>query len=104
MASITVIAHRGCTQNPAPGGSGLPENSLHAFARAFASGADEVESDLALSRDGRVFLHHDRAVATPDGPRPAPRLDFAEILSLSPETALLEEALDGFPGRRFTLE
>ncbi|HEY4123067.1 MAG TPA: glycerophosphodiester phosphodiesterase family protein [Rhizomicrobium sp.] len=46
------IAHRG--------GAGLwPENSLAAFSRAVALGADGAELDVQLSRDGEVIVFHD---------------------------------------------
>jgi len=48
-----VFAHRG--------GSGLaPENTLAAFDNGLALGADGLELDVHLSRDGRVVVHHDR--------------------------------------------
>ena len=48
-----VFAHRG--------GSGLgPENTIPAFDRGLASGADGLELDVRLSRDGIVVVHHDR--------------------------------------------
>ena len=47
-----VFAHRG--------GSALaPENTLEAFARGAALGADGLELDVHLSRDGVVVVHHD---------------------------------------------
>lgn len=46
------IAHRG--------GAGLwPENTLAAFERAAALGADGAELDVQLSRDGEVVVFHD---------------------------------------------
>ena len=48
-----VIAHRG-------GGSLAPENTLAAFRRARDLGADAVELDVRLSRDGWVVVMHDR--------------------------------------------
>ncbi len=43
------------------GGSTLaPENTLAAFARGLAAGADGLELDVHLSRDGVVVVHHDR--------------------------------------------
>ena len=48
-----VFAHRG--------GSGLaPENTMAAFDRGLALGADGVELDVRLSRDGVAVVHHDR--------------------------------------------
>ena len=46
------IAHRG-------GAALSPENTLTAFGRAMLSGADGVELDVQLSRDGVVVIHHD---------------------------------------------
>lgn len=50
-----VFAHRG--------GSALaPENTLEAFANGIALGADGIELDVHLSRDGVVVVHHDRTL------------------------------------------
>jgi glycerophosphoryl diester phosphodiesterase len=50
-----VFAHRG--------GSALaPENTLAAFDRGLALGADGLELDVHLSRDGVVVVHHDRTL------------------------------------------
>jgi glycerophosphoryl diester phosphodiesterase len=50
-----VFAHRG--------GSGLaPENTINAFDNGLALGADGLELDVRLSRDGVVVVHHDATV------------------------------------------
>jgi len=50
-----VVAHRG--------GSGLaPENTTAAFDNGLALGADGLELDVHLSRDGLVVVHHDRTL------------------------------------------
>jgi glycerophosphoryl diester phosphodiesterase len=50
-----VFAHRG--------GSALaPENTIAAFDNGLALGADGLELDVHLSRDGRVVVHHDRTL------------------------------------------
>ena len=47
-----VFAHRG--------GAGLaPENTMAAFANGLAYGADGLELDVRLSKDGVVVVHHD---------------------------------------------
>ncbi len=77
------IAHRG-------GAALWPENSLGAFGRAVALGADGAELDVQLSRDGEVVVFHDYRLKTEicrDGEgnwlsRPTPRikdLSFAEL-------------------------
>ena len=48
-----VFAHRG-------GGALAPENTLAAFDNGLALGADGLELDVRLSRDGVVVVHHDR--------------------------------------------
>jgi glycerophosphoryl diester phosphodiesterase len=50
-----VFAHRG--------GSALsPENTIAAFDNGLALGADGLELDVRLSRDGAVVVHHDRTL------------------------------------------
>jgi glycerophosphoryl diester phosphodiesterase len=50
-----VFAHRG--------GSALaPENTMEAFDRGLAVGADGLELDVHLSRDGVVVVHHDQTL------------------------------------------
>src|SRR5512138_1136096 len=54
-ARPAVFAHRG--------GSALaPENTMAAFERGLALGADGIELDVHLSRDGVVVVHHDASV------------------------------------------
>jgi glycerophosphoryl diester phosphodiesterase len=47
-----VFAHRG-------GSKLAPENTMAAFDRGMAAGADGLELDVHLSRDGVVVVHHD---------------------------------------------
>ncbi|MFW6027819.1 MAG: glycerophosphodiester phosphodiesterase [bacterium] len=56
MTMPMIVAHRG--------GAGLrPENTLAACARALGTGADGIEIDVRLSREGEVIVFHD---AVPD--------------------------------------
>jgi glycerophosphoryl diester phosphodiesterase len=50
--SSLIIAHRGFSTRH-------PENSLEAFEAAIAAGADVVETDVRLSRDGKAMCSHD---------------------------------------------
>jgi len=50
-----VFAHRG-------GGALAPENTIAAFDNGLALGADGLELDVHLSRDGAVVVHHDRTL------------------------------------------
>jgi glycerophosphoryl diester phosphodiesterase len=49
------IAHRGASGY-------APENTRAAFARAITMGADMIETDVQLSRDGALVLFHDTTV------------------------------------------
>jgi len=50
-----VFAHRGAS-------AFAPENTLVAFDRGLAAGADGLELDVHLSRDGVVVVHHDASL------------------------------------------
>ena len=50
-----VFAHRG-------GAALAPENTLSAFDNGLALGADGIELDVHLSRDGVAIVHHDRTL------------------------------------------
>src|SRR3954471_12466315 len=50
-----VFAHRG-------GAALAPENTIAAFDNGLALGADGLELDVHLSRDGVVVVHHDRTL------------------------------------------
>ena len=71
-----VIAHRG--------GSGMaPENTMAAFHKAMEVGADAIELDVRLTRDGRVMVIHDRRVdRTTTGMGPVGTYTLGELKSL----------------------
>ena len=50
-----VFAHRG-------GAALKPENTIEAFENGMQLGADGLELDVHLSRDGDVVVHHDRTL------------------------------------------
>src|SRR5512142_656926 len=68
-----VFAHRG--------GSKLrPENTIAAFDHGLALGADGLEFDVHLSRDGVVVVHHDRMLdRTTNGRGPLAALTAEEL-------------------------
>src|ERR1700742_234954 len=77
-----VFAHRG--------GSALaPENTIAAFDNGLALGADGLELDVHLSRDGVVVVHHDRrlerttALRGPIVERTADELRRADVPALA---------------------
>lgn len=80
MSVVTlIIAHRGAS-------AAAPENTLEAFERAVAMGADAIELDVRRTADDQLVVHHDPRLAdgrvvreTPAADLPAvvPRLDVA---------------------------
>jgi glycerophosphoryl diester phosphodiesterase len=71
-----VFAHRG-------GAALAPENTLVAFERGLALGADGIELDVRLSRDGSVVVHHDATVdRTTDGSGAVSALSADELARL----------------------
>ena len=78
-----VIAHRGASID-------APENTIEAFQLAVEQGADMIETDLHLSKDGAVPLYHDSKI---DGV-PVGDYTLAELRERIPGLPTLEEALD----------
>jgi glycerophosphoryl diester phosphodiesterase len=92
---LLVLSHRGQHTD-------CPENTLEAFARAAALGADGIETDVRLAADGETVLFHDRLVA--DG-RPVAELTRAELGAATGRAVpALDEALDRFPHLLWNLE
>lgn len=101
---VLVQAHRGYSEI-------YPENTLLAIERAFDAGADRVETDLALTRDGAVVLMHDRTVdRTTDGSGRVASFSLEELRELDAGSwkdarfagepvPTLEEALEAAEGR-----
>lgn len=68
-----LYAHRGACAE-------LPENTLEAFARALELGADAIETDVHLTRDGEVVVFHDDTGERVAGTRAAvARATLAEL-------------------------
>jgi glycerophosphoryl diester phosphodiesterase len=81
MTRPLVIAHRGSSGEQ-------PENTLRAFELAVEQSADMIETDLHLSRDGVVMIHHD------------PELErLGEEGEIRDRTAAELSALNAAPGR-----
>ena len=97
MNATLVIAHRG-----APG-PGARENTVRAFREAAAAGADGVEMDVRLTKDGRLAVFHD-AVAPKGGKNvPVRALAYEDLRDPSIEghdrVPTLEEAVRALLGR-----
>ncbi len=70
------FAHRG-------GGGLWPENTLEAFRGAIAAGCRYIETDLHLTRDGVIVVHHDpRLERTTNGVGPIKARSLSELREL----------------------
>lgn len=86
-----VIAHRG-------GAGRAPENTLAAFAQAPDLGADAVELDVRLSRDGEVVVIHDPTVdRTTSGHGSVHQLRAADLERLDAGARFTPDAGRSFP-------
>ncbi|WP_305804832.1 glycerophosphodiester phosphodiesterase family protein [Stenotrophomonas sp. YIM B06876] len=56
-AHVSVYAHRGASAL-------LPEHTLAAYAQAIADGADYIEPDLVMSRDGVMLARHENEIGS----------------------------------------
>jgi glycerophosphoryl diester phosphodiesterase len=101
-----VIAHRGASGERA-------ENTLPAFERAIEQSADMIETDLHLSRDGVVVIHHDPDLERLGEPGEIRDYTSSELAAMNaaPGAASVEkmptllDVLDGFGERiQFNLE
>lgn len=71
-----VLGHRGARAH-------CPENTMVAFERALADGADGVELDVRMSADGALVIAHDDHITTQGGPVALHRLSLAQIQALA---------------------
>lgn len=88
-----VIGHRGNRAH-------APENTLESFAQAVALGADALEFDLRLSRDGQLVVFHDATLErTSDGRGALERLTLAELQRLDAGAKFSPDGGASFPWR-----
>jgi glycerophosphoryl diester phosphodiesterase len=75
-----------------------PENTLAAFNRALQEGADILETDLHLTRDGILVCIHDSTVdRTTNGTGPVAEKSLAELKNLSASCGRPEFAEERIP-------
>jgi glycerophosphoryl diester phosphodiesterase len=71
-----VVAHRGASAT-------IAEHTLSAYLSAIDSGADALECDVRLTRDGHLVCVHDRTVdRTSDGRGPVSALELTDLSAL----------------------
>ena len=77
-----IVAHRGSSAH-------APENTLAAFRRAIEDGADAIELDVRLSKDGEVVVFHDsRLERKTDGSGPVRDATLGELKKLHVESRI----------------
>lgn len=97
-----VIAHRGFC-------AGHAENTIGAFQAALDVGADLLETDVHISKDGQVIVAHDADLSRVAGrPGLVSELTAAELASIDlgfgQGFPTLVEALEAFPGAKFNID
>jgi glycerophosphoryl diester phosphodiesterase len=100
---IQILAHRGLASEF------VPENSLSAFADAFAAGADIIETDIQASNDGVAFIFHDgdlkRIANKKKNFSECTSQEILEIdIGFGKRIPTLEQALLAFPKVQFNLD
>jgi len=92
-AARPVIAHRGDSAH-------FPENTVPSFDRAVELGADAIEFDLRVSRDGEVVIIHDPAVdRTTNGSGAVDSFTVAELKRLDAGARFSPDGGQTFPFR-----
>lgn len=110
-----VFGHRGASAE-------LPENTLEAFARALELDVDVIETDVHVTADGHVVIHHDDSSQRMGcDPRLVRHRTLADLKRVnvgfgfrdreghglgekSFRVPTLSEALEAFPGVRFNID
>ena len=88
-----VYAHRG-------GAALRPENTLAAFEHGLALGADGLELDVHLSRDGIVVVHHDASLErTTEGRGPLSARTAAELAAVDAGYRFSVDGSETYPFR-----
>ena len=76
MMTVIVLAHRGYSAK-------APENTMAAFELALAVGADGIELDVHMTRDGEIVVIHDDTLdRTTNGKGPVSDQTMAELREL----------------------
>ncbi|MEV3993430.1 glycerophosphodiester phosphodiesterase [Streptomyces sp. NPDC049837] len=100
MRTVTVVAHRGDPYR-------VRENTLASLRSAVARGADAVEIDVRLTRDGVPVLLHDESLGRLWGvDRPLAHVTLDELRELTGAEGVptLAEALDALDGHRVMVD
>lgn len=97
---VVIIGHRGSGVGRHPIGG--RENTLSSIRHAVACGAHETETDLAMTNDGVVVLHHDPVL--PVSRRTVEHVDWTTLQSELPDILRVDELFQAEPSLQFVLE
>lgn len=98
----TILAHRGFAV-------GVPENSIAAFERALALGADVLECDVRATKDGVAVIAHDETLLRVFGDEHrVDEVDYAYLRGIcgTPESSVVSvaDALRLLPSAKFNID
>ena len=89
-----IISHRGYRKEH-------PGNTFEAFQAAIDLGVDGIETDIRITKDGKLILYHDRYV----GQSKVKHLDYSELsATVGRPLTLAQDALEQFDGIIWNLE
>jgi len=102
-----IFAHRGLVYEG--GRKVVDENTIESFELALSAGADYLETDLQLTKDGIAVLFHDSDLFRLVGSKKSiPSLTHSELeqikLPFGGAIPTLQEALEKFPTAKFNLD
>lgn len=97
-----IIGHRGDGEKN--GESGFRENTMDSFAAALSSGADALETDLALTADNEIIFYHDPNVVSGKKKIPPDRISRHNLRQLDSALPDWDEVMTRFPQAAFVLE
>lgn len=76
LRAVEIVAHRGASFD-------APENTLASEKLAWTQAADAVETDIWLTKDGKIIVSHDKVTKRTTGQEKSiPETDFAELRKL----------------------
>ncbi|MBI5692280.1 MAG: glycerophosphodiester phosphodiesterase [Verrucomicrobia bacterium] len=76
LSAVDIVAHRGASYD-------APENTLAAERLAWSQAADAVETDVHLTKDGKIIVCHDKTTKRTTGKDGTiAAMDFAELRAL----------------------
>ncbi len=82
-----------------------PENTMLAFKKAVEAGADGIEFDVHLSKDGELVIIHDESVdRTTDGTGLVGDMTYAQLKKLNASNLYKEHDIERIPSLREYLE